>query len=343
MSKSPNHYNGRNGWKPDMICCHVTEGGFNGAVSWLCNPAAEASSHFVVGAKGQKEQLVDFANGAWCNGNTTNASSRLYYKNATNPIVRSRAANANYYTYSIEHEGYSYKDRYGALTEAQYQASLSVMKLMIVDMKNTYGITFQADREHLIGHFEIDPKGKPSCPAPDKGKNFPFERFLTDIRAWQNGSKPTPPTPGGTLYRVQVGAYSQKTNADATQQKLKTKGYDTYMVQAGGLYKVQVGAYAQKQNADTMAAKLKADGFDTFITTEGGTAVSPGIPTPPVKTITEGSKVKVKPGARTYTGGGVAGFVYGNTYTVDELSGNRAVLDEKGICTPFNVADLILV
>ena len=41
---------------------------------------------------------------------------------------------------------------------------------------------------------------------------------------------------------------------------------------------------------------------------------------------------------QTYDGKGVASFVYGNTYTVDELKGDRAVLDRKGICTAFRLA-----
>lgn len=38
------------------------------------------------------------------------------------------------------------------------------------------------------------------------------------------------------------------------------------------LYKVQVGAYSQKSNAENMMAKLKAAGYDAFITTKSGTA-----------------------------------------------------------------------
>ena len=60
-------------------------------------------------------------------------------------------------------------------------------------------------------------------------------------------------------------------------------------------------------------------------------------------TIKKGSIVRVKSGAKTYTGGGIASFVYKGTYTVDELKGDRAVLDKNGICTPFNVKDLTLV
>ena len=76
------------------------------------------------------------------------------------------------------------------------------------------------------------------------------------------------------LYRVQVGAYSVKNNADFQFKKVKAAGFDTYMVKVGGLYKIQVGAYSKKENADNMLKKLKAKGFDAFITTQNGTAVA---------------------------------------------------------------------
>lgn len=79
----------------------------------------------------------------------------------------------------------------------------------------------------------------------------------------------------------------------------------------------------------------KKAGYQTFITTEGGSVAEP-------KVIKVGSKVKVKKGAKTYTGGSIANFVYNNVYTVDQLNGDRAVLDKNGICTPVNVKDLIL-
>lgn len=50
--------------------------------------------------------------------------------------------------------------------------------------------------------------------------------------------------------------------------KLKAAGFDTYIVQMGNLYKVQVGAYSQKSNAENMMTKLKAAGYDAFITTK---------------------------------------------------------------------------
>ena len=82
------------------------------------------------------------------------------------------------------------------------------------------------------------------------------------------------PADNQALYRVQTGAFSNKTNADAMLQKVKATGFDTYMVKVDNLYKIQVGAFSKKANADAMAAKLKAAGFDTYITTKSGTAVS---------------------------------------------------------------------
>jgi len=88
-----------------------------------------------------------------------------------------------------------------------------------------------------------------------------------------------------------------------------------------------------------MAAKLKAAGYDTYITTKGGTPAGQTSPTPTIKV---GSKVKVKKGAKSYNGVSVAPFVYEKVYTVDEIKGDRVVLDKKGIYTPFKLCDLIL-
>lgn len=65
-------------------------------------------------------------------------------------------------------------------------------------------------------------------------------------------------------------------------------------------------------------------------------------PEAPAGEIAVGSKVKVKQGARSYEGKKIASFVYDREYRVDELSGNRAVLDKKGICTAFRTEDLML-
>ena len=61
-------------------------------------------------------------------------------------------------------------------------------------------------------------------------------------------------------------------------------------------------------------------------------------------TIKKGSKVKVKSGAKTYTGGNLASFVYKTTYTVlEEPKGNRVVIGLNGkVTAAVNKKDLTL-
>lgn len=99
-------------------------------------------------------------------------------------------------------------------------------------------------------------------------------------------------TGGGSkdkLYRVQVGAYSKKENANNQLKAIKAKGFEAFVTQADGLYKVQVGAYKQKSNADNMLSKIKAAGFDAFITTQAGQPVA-GKKETPKKSVTEIAK-----------------------------------------------------
>jgi len=198
----------------------------------------------------------------------------------------------------------------------------------------------------LICHSEGHKRGIASNHAdimhwfPKHGKN------MDSFRAAVKAAMDAPDTSAGdessessgNLYRVQVGAYANKANADATAKKLKVKDYDTYIVSADGLYKVQIGAYANKANADAMAAKVKDDGLDAYITTKGGTAVDSSI-----SPITIGSKVKVKSGAKTYTGGGLASFVYDTVYDVIQINGDYVVIGlGKAVTTAMNIADLAL-
>lgn len=74
------------------------------------------------------------------------------------------------------------------------------------------------------------------------------------------------PSANAGIYRVQVGAYSIKANADKLQAELKAKGIDCFVKQVGNLYKVQCGAYSVRDNADAMLNKLKALGYSVFIT-----------------------------------------------------------------------------
>lgn len=77
-----------------------------------------------------------------------------------------------------------------------------------------------------------------------------------------------------TLYRVQAGAFSKKTNANNFCKKIQSLkdensyGYaKAYVRVVNNLYKVQIGAFSVKANADRVMNDLKKKGIDAFITT----------------------------------------------------------------------------
>lgn len=136
-------------------------------------------------------------------------------------------------------------------------------------------------------------------------------------------------TAAGTLFRVQVGAFGVRANADAMEAKLKAAGYPTYLVQLGGLFKVQTGAFKEKANAERLAQELKSKGFAVYITTESGVPAAPATGSQ----LSVGDRVRVNVGAKTYEGQTLADFVYRTVYTVLELNKDRAVIGIDGRVT----------
>lgn len=147
-----------------------------------------------------------------------------------------------------------------------------------------------------------------------------------------------PAPPAGVMYYVQTGAYSVKANAEAQLRKVKAAGFDAMLKKSGNMFKIQVGAFSIKANADLLAAKLKASGFDTYVTTSGGTPVNVSTK---AKTIEVGSKVTLKESASKYsTGQTIPSWVKGKTYTVQQLTGQRALLKE--IVSWVDIGDLTM-
>lgn len=63
------------------------------------------------------------------------------------------------------------------------------------------------------------------------------------------------------LYKVQVGAYKEKANAEKVASKLKKAGFNTAIIKENGYFKVQCGAFANKENADKLVSKLAKAGY----------------------------------------------------------------------------------
>lgn len=166
-----------------------------------------------------------------------------------------------------------------------------------------------------------------TCPGPYLESKFPY--IANEVNKRLNAGAEKPST--DVLYRVQTGAFKNKSNADALLAKVRAAGFDTYMIQDGGLYKVQVGAYGVKSNADAMASKLKEKGFDVYITTSKPV---------PAKTLKVGSKVKIT-GSKYATGQTIPDWVKSKTYTVQQIAGDKVLIKE--IVSWVFTKDLMLI
>ena len=154
---TPNFREGRGGRKIIAIVDHITAGLMPGCLSWMQNPKAQASAHYLVTRDGRIYQLVKDEDTAWHAGIVNKPSWPLYDR--TNP---------NRYTLGIEHEGLPNEP----LAEPQYQATLWLHRQLV----NKHGIP--VDRDHIIGHYRIDSVNKANCPGP----KFPWDRLFADLK-----------------------------------------------------------------------------------------------------------------------------------------------------------------
>lgn len=242
----------------DTITIHCIVGQWTAkqGCDYFATTDRECSANYVVGKDGSIGLSVEEKDRSWCSSSSSNDHRAITIEVASDTA----------HPYAVTDEAYN------ALIKlvADICKRNGIKKLLWKADKSLIG---QVDKQNMTVHRWFANK---SCPG-----EYLYSRH-SDIAAKVNAllgdsSGETAQTPTTqTLYRVQVGAYSKKANADAMLEKIKKAGFDTYMVQVDGLYKVQVGAYSKKSNADAMAAKLKASGFDTYITTKSGTAVSAG-------------------------------------------------------------------
>lgn len=144
---SPNFRKGRGGQSPIAIVIHIMEGSLKGTDKWFSDPNSGVSAHYGIGKNGTIHSYVDEKNVAWHAGIVNKPSWRLM------PGI-----NPNLVTIGIEHEGVST----GVWPDAQKKASGK----LISDIAKRYNITL--DRDHIIGHCEIDSIRKKNCPAVNK-------------------------------------------------------------------------------------------------------------------------------------------------------------------------------
>lgn len=251
----------RNGYKPMFICWHIADGTYNGTITWERNSSSQVSSHFVLGKNGEVAQLVPLDMAAWTQGGI---------RNPTHPYVKSHpSVNPNQYCVSIECEGF-WKETKGKLTDAQFNSAVDLTKHIVSEVKKLYNVDIPIDREHMIGHCEINTATRSHCP----GELFPFDELIKAA----NGQNSKPSTGAGSPastpsadtkyhYTVQVGSYKNSINAESMYNEISNMGYFTFKQSVAGNTRVCVGKFENRNDAEITRKDLQKKGYEGFVTT----------------------------------------------------------------------------
>lgn len=182
----------------------------------------------------------------WHKGNGWTCIGYHFFVNKKGEVYRGRKENT-----VGAHAGNNNSDSIGICAEGNFEnetmgtAQKEALKELVAYLKNKYGIS------KVQKHKDVNAT---ACP----GKNYPFDEIAKATIKEETKD---------TLYKVQVGAFSKKENANNYAKELEAKGYDTYIVYIDNLYKVQLGAFSKESNAINLMNELKAKGIDAFVTT----------------------------------------------------------------------------
>lgn len=177
ITDSGNFETGRSGQQAKAVVLHIGEGPLSAFFPTFNNPARKASAHFTVGKQGEIEQYVSINDTAYANGlrweSAAGAAGGIWRNPRGVQVTPAwkgliNGVNPNYYTISIEHEGFFGEP----WTEPMYLANLKLLQWI----RDQTGLTY-ARGDALIGHNDFDNVDRPNCPGP----NAPFDRMIVDL------------------------------------------------------------------------------------------------------------------------------------------------------------------
>ena len=191
----PRGTTGRRGQEIIGIGVHIGGATFQSNYNHIMNANALASYNAYVKLDGTVVQFVAEENPAWSHGKIVKPSW---------PLLKS-GVNPNLYTLSISREG----SNQNTWTPEQMKSTVKVIKCW----GEKYNIPLK--RPYIFGHFEIDSVGRWYCP----GKPF-FDALIVELQKEEE----KPPV-SNTWYRVIVGSYRDKKNAELMARKLTGIGF----------------------------------------------------------------------------------------------------------------------
>lgn len=216
---SPN-YSARNK-KIDTITIHHMAGNLSvescGAI--FATPERQASSNYGIGSDGRIGLYVEEKHRSWCSGGTKNVNG-----------ITGRDNDFRAVTIEVANDG-------GAPDWHVSDKALEATIALCVDICQRNGIEKLNFTGDVYGNLTMHSfYAWTECPGKYLESKFPYiaQEVNKRLSAASNDS-PTTNTPqtdkadsggsGGVLYRVQVGAYRKRENAEAQLQKIKAAGF----------------------------------------------------------------------------------------------------------------------
>lgn len=131
--------------------------------------------------------------------------------------------------------------------------------------------------QHTVNSWAVPPepaKSQPAAAPPVRRTPAarPALRPGPFVSTPETPSAATTPRPrsvasaAAPIFRVQVGAFRIRSNAEVLVKQLGRDGFDASIVQITDLYKVQIGEFRNRRDASRLAVRLKAKRYNVFVT-----------------------------------------------------------------------------
>lgn len=217
-----------------------------GVANYFHNATVEASAHYVVDEGDTAYQCVPENHVAWAvGGNKYPQTEGASFYGVCD----------NYNSISIEMVSHTNDEDIYYIPKKTVDNALELTKML----QKKYGI----DNDGVIRHYDVN--GKP-CPWCWTNVNpYHGDALWVDFKRRLNAGSEPMSEQSDTLYRVQVGAFKSKSNAENYMKGIRGKGFPAFVTNVNGWWKVQVGAFKNKSNAENYVAELKTAGYDCFI------------------------------------------------------------------------------
>jgi hypothetical protein len=250
---SPNNSGQRN-HAIDRITPHCVVGQMQieDLLGWLAQPSTKASANYGIGTDGRIGLGVPESVRSWCSSSSENDNRAITIECASDRTA----------PYAFNQKVYDSLIRLCVDVCKRYNKK---KLLWWNDKQKTLSYQPAADEVVLTVHRWFANK---ACPGDWMMQHM--DDLAKSVTAALGGSSEpsgTDPIDGAKkLYRVQVGAYKERKNAETKLRQISATGTDCFITDLQeGFYRVQCGAYSVKQNAENKMNSLQYMGFDAII------------------------------------------------------------------------------